>query len=203
LGQTVLIENRTGGNGNVAARASLQEPVDGNTLWVALQSTVEINPSAFDTMPWQPEDFTPIIRGVEAPLVLVVHKSVPANNFKELVAWLKENRGNVEYASFSPGTPSHFLGYQLSEHFDLDMVHVPYRGSAPQITDLMGGHAKVGFAQMLNSLPALESNNLKAIATTGSKRSRHLPDVPTLNELGLPEMDTSIWFGLFAPSAAP
>src|SRR5690606_35762595 len=107
------------------------------------------------------------------------------------------------YASFSPGTPSHFLGYQLADHYKLDMIHIPYRGSAPQTADLVAGHSVVGFSQIQTTLPMLQDNRLKAIATTGAERSRFLPDVPTLQELGLPEMNTSIWFGIMAPAKTP
>ncbi|MBU4612137.1 tripartite tricarboxylate transporter substrate binding protein [Achromobacter sp. GG226] len=203
LGQTVLVENRSGANGNIAAQAVLQQAADGNTLWVGTQSMVEINPSAFQQMPWKPEDFTPIIKAVEAPLVLAAHPSVPATDFKSLISWLESRKGSVSYASFSPGTPSHFLGHQLSDRFKLDLVHIPYRGSAPQVTDLMGGHALIGFTQLQSALPAVQGNRLKAFATTGATRTRQMPDVPTLHELGLPEFDTTIWFGLLAPAKTP
>lgn len=202
LGRTVVIENRSGANGNISAQYVLQQPADGNTLWVGTQSMVEINPGAFEHMSWKPSNFTPLIRGIEAPLVLVTHPSVPANDFASLIEWLKSNPG-TGYASFSPGTPSHFLGYQLADHYKLDMVHVPYRGSAPQTADLVGGHTPLGFAQIQTTLPMLQDGRLRAIATTGGQRSRFLPDVPTLQELGLPEMNTTIWFGILAPANTP
>lgn len=202
LGQPVLVENRSGANGNIAAQAVLQQPADGHTLWVGTQAMVEINPSAFSQMPWQPGDFTPIIRGIQAPLVLVTHPSVPAKTLPELVEWVKSKPG-TGYASFSPGTPSHFLGYQFSNDLDLDMIHIPYRGSAPQVTDLAGGHSLLGFSQVQSTLPLIQDGRLNAIATTGAERSRFLPDVPTLRELGHPEMDTTIWFGIMAPAKTP
>lgn len=202
LGQTVLVENRSGANGNIAAQNVLQQAADGHALWVGSQAMVEINPSAFSHMPWKPADFTPLIRGVEAPLVLVTHPSVPATDLPSLLQWIKERPG-TGYASFSPGTPSHFLGFQFSAEHDLDMVHIPYRGSAPQVTDLVGGHAQVGFSQIQTSLPMIQEGRLRAIATTGAERSRYLPDVPTLQELGYDGMNTTIWFGVLAPSATP
>lgn len=202
LGQTVLVENRSGANGNIAAQNVLQQAPDGHALWVGSQAMVEINPSAFSHMPWKPADFTPLIRGVEAPLVLVTHPSVPATDLPSLLKWIKERPG-TGYASFSPGTPSHFLGYQFSAEHDLDMVHIPYRGSAPQVTDLVGGHAPLGFSQVQTSLPMIQEDRLRAIATTGAERSRYLPEVPTLRELGYDNMDTTIWFGVLAPASVP
>lgn len=202
LGRTVLVENRSGANGNISAQHVLQQPADGNTLWVGTQAMVEINPSAFEQNPWQPGDFIPIIRGIEAPLVLVTNPSVPAKDFKSLIEWLRKNPG-TGYASFSPGTPSHFLGYQLADHYKLDMVHIPYRGSAPQTADLAAGHSVVGFSQIQTTRAMLQDHRLNAIATTGAERSRFLPDVPTLQELGLPEMNTTIWFGIMAPAKTP
>lgn len=202
LGQPVLVENRSGANGNIAAQNVLQKPADGHTLWVGTQAMVEINPAAFQHMPWQPADFTPVIRGIQAPLVLVTHPSVPARTLAELLDWLKANPG-MGYASFSPGTPSHFLGYQFSESHNLDMVHIPYRGSAPQVTDLVGGHALLGFSQIQTALPMIQDGRLNAIVTTGPERSRHLPTVPTLQELGHPEFNTTIWFGILANAKTP
>ncbi len=202
LDHTVVVENRSGANGNIAAGFVVQQPADGHTIWVGTQAMVEINPSAFSQMPWKPDDFTPIIRGIEAPMVLVAHPSVPADDFNGLIEWLKKNPG-TGYASFSPGTPSHFLGYQLSDHFDLDMVHIPYRGSGPQTADLLGGHTLVGFSQIQTTLPMIQDGRLKALATTGPERSRFLPDVPTLAELGLPDMTATIWFGMMVRSDTP
>src|SRR5690606_7390822 len=159
------------------------------------QAMVAINPSAFEQNPWQPGDFIPGIRGIQAPLVLVAHPSVPATDFESLIEWLRKNPG-TGYASFSPGPPSDFLRYRLADHYKLDMIHIPYRGSAPQTADLVAGHSVVGFSQIQTTLPMLQDNRLKAIATTGAERSRFLPDVPTLQELGLPEMNTTIWFGI-------
>jgi len=202
IGQTVLVENKSGANGNIAANYVLQQPADGNTLWIGTQAMVEINPVAFAQMPWQASDFVPIIKGVEAPLVLAVHPSVPAKSLDELSAWAKANPGSG-YASFSPGTPSQFLGFQLSEQRGLGMVHIPYRGSAPQVADMMGGHAPLGFTQLQSSLPLIQDGKLRAIVTTGAQRSRQLPDTPTLHELGMPEYDTTVWFGVMAPARTP
>jgi len=202
-GATFVVENKPGANGNISAEHVLKAPADGHALWIGTQSMVTINPAAYATLRWKPDDFEPIAKGVEAPLVLVTHPSVPAKSLAELVGWVKANPGKVSYASFSPGTPSHFLGFQLNERFALDMTHVPYKGSAPQVTDLLGGQVPLGFSQLQTTLAHFESGKLSAIAVTSEKRSRYLPQIPTLAELGYPEFTTTIWFGVFAPKTTP
>jgi len=202
-GGTFLVENKPGANGNISAENVLHAPADGATLWIGTQSMVTINPSAFAKMRWKPSDFKPIVKGVEAPLVLVTHPSVPARTLQELAAWARANPQKAVYASFSPGTPSQFLGFQLNELLKLDMVHVPYKGSAPQVTALLGGQVPLGFTQIQTSIQHIKAGKLNAIAVTSAQRSRYLPQVPTLHELGYPALDTTIWFGLMAPAATP
>lgn len=200
---TFVVENKAGANGNLSAEAVLRAPADGHTLWIGTQSMVTINPAAFAQLRWKASDFKPVLKGVEAPLVLVVHPSVPARNFQELTAWIKNPANKAAYASFSPGTPSHFLGFQLNERLKADMAHVPYKGSAPQTTDLLGGQVLMGFTQLASAVPHLKEGKLRAIAVTSPTRSRFLADVPTLAELGHPDLTTTIWFGLFAPAGTP
>jgi tripartite-type tricarboxylate transporter receptor subunit TctC len=203
LGQQVLVETRTGANGNVAAEFVAKSAADGHLLWVAAQSQIEINPSAYADLRWKPADFTGVIKGAEAPLVLVVHPSVPVKTLPELGSWVKANPGKVSYASFSPGTSSHFLGYMLNERLALDMTHVTFRGSGPQVQNLLGGHVPLGFSQIQTGLPHIKSGKLVPIATTGATRWRQLPDVPTMAELGYPDMTATTWFGLLASSQTP
>lgn len=203
LGTQVVVVTRTGANGNVAADSVAKAPADGYTLWVAAQSQIEINPSAYPKLAWNPADLVGIIKGVEAPLALVTHPSVPAKTLPELVAWVRANPGKVSYASFSPGTTSHFLGYQLNERFGLDMTHVTFRGSGPQVQNLVGGHVPLGFSQIQTGLPHIRSGKLIGIVTTGAARWRQLPELPTMAELGHPEMTATTWFGLMARAATP
>src|SRR5262245_64987 len=149
------------------------------------------------------DDFIPLIRGVVAPLVLVTHPSVPAKTLAGLIAWIKGNPGKLSYSSFTAGTPSHFLGFQLNERFGLDLAHVPSRNSGAQATDLIAGHVLFGFGQVQTTLPHIEAGKLNAIAITGTARSRHLPNVPTFAELGHPEFTAHIWFGLMLRAGTP
>jgi tripartite-type tricarboxylate transporter receptor subunit TctC len=203
LGQQVLVENRTGANGNVAAEFVARGPADGYTLWVPAQSQIEINPIAYADLRWKQSDFVGIVKGAEAPVVLVVHPSVPVKTLPELVAWVKANPGKVSYGSFSPGTTSHFLGYQLNEKYGLDMTHVTFRGSGPQVQNLVGGHVPLGFSQIQTGLPHIKAGKLVAIATTGETRWRQLPETPTMAELGLKEFTATTWFGIVGPAQMP
>ena len=203
LHQTIIVENKPGANGNISAHAVVQAPADGLTVWVGTQSMTEINPSAFRHLSWKTSDFTPLIKGVEAPLILVTNPSVPAKNLKDLIAWIKKNKGKVSFASFSPGTPSHFLGFQMNQKFGLDMAHIPYRGAAPQTTALLAGTVPLGFSQLAAALPQMKVGKLNGIATTGAKRSRLTPNVPTFAELGYPDFTATIWFGLLVRAGTP
>ncbi|MBS0335422.1 MAG: tripartite tricarboxylate transporter substrate binding protein [Proteobacteria bacterium] len=203
LGQPVIVENRTGANGNIAAEYVVRAPADGYALWVPAQSQLEINPSAYADLRWKPADFTAVIKGVEAPVMLVANPAVPAKTLAELVAWVRANPGKVSYASFSPGTISHFLGHQLNEKFALDMTHITYKGSGPQVQALLGGHVPIGFSQIQTGLPHVLGGRLTGIAVTGAKRWRQLPAVPTFAELGYPEFTAGTWFGIVARSGTP
>src|SRR6516165_998931 len=203
LGQPIIIENKPGASGSLAAQYIVDSPADGTLLWLGTQAFTEILPSMVPNAHWSIDQFHPIIRGVEAPLAFIINPSVPANNFAEFVNWAKRNKGKLGYSSYQPGTPSHFLGFQLNEKFDLDLTHVPYRGSGLQVTGLLGGHSLFGFAQVNSSLPHVRSGKLKALATTGPIRDRSMPDVPTFAELGYPEFTAKVWFGLLVKEGVP
>ncbi|MEY2619753.1 MAG: hypothetical protein RL522_2755 [Pseudomonadota bacterium] len=202
-GGTYLVENRAGAGGNLSAEHVLKAPADGHTIWVTTHAMFTINPSAYPALRWKQSDFKPIAKGIESPLLLVVHPSVPARTLPELTAWLAANPAKAAYASFSPGTPSHFLGFQLNERLKLNMVHIPYKGSAPQLNDLMGGQVLMGFTQMQGAVQQVQAGKLHAIAVTSPERSRYLPQVPTLAELGYRDLSLQIWFGLAAPATTP
>jgi tripartite-type tricarboxylate transporter receptor subunit TctC len=203
LGQTIIVEHKPGANGNMSAAFVAASPADGTLVWIGTQAFTEINPSAFSNQRWSIDDFEPLIRGVEAPLVFVVHPSVPAATFVDFLAWAKANRGKLSYSSYNPGTPSHFLGHQMNEKFDLDLTHVPYRGSGLQVTGLLGGHSLFGFAQVNSSMEQVHAGKLRALAITSASRYRAMPDVPTFAELGYSEFTAQVWFGLLVKSGTP
>lgn len=203
LGRTIIIENKPGAGGVVGTQYVVDQPADGTTMWVGTQAMTEINPAIYKNLRWTIDDLVPIVKGVEAPLVLATHPSVPAKNLKELVAWIKANPGKLGYASFSPGTPSAFLGHQLNTVFGLDLNHIVYKGSGPQTSDMVAGHALIGFMQLGNAIPYIKSGKLNAIATTGPQRTRFLPDVPTFAELGHDELTAMVWFGLLVKKGTP
>ncbi len=203
LGRTIIVENRPGATGNISAQFMIDSPADGQLIWVGTQALTEINPSVFDNLKWKIDDFHPLIKGVQAPLVFVAHPSVPAGNFAEFVAWAKQNRGKLSYSSYTAGTPSHFLGFQINEKFDLDLTHVPYRGSGLQTTGLVAGHSLFGFAQVNTSAPQHAAGKLKAFGITSAERWPQMKDVPTFAELGHREFTTRVWFGLLVKAGTP
>lgn len=203
LNRTVLIENRVGAGGNISARGVIEAPADGTQIWIGTQAMTEINPSVYKNTGWKITDFQPLIKGVEAPLALSTHPSVPAKDFAEFLAWARANKGKLTYASYTAGTPSHFLGEQMTRKFDLDMTHVSYRGSGPQTNDLLAGHALLGFTQLQSVLELRKAGKINVLAVTSEKRSRFLPDVPSFAELGYPEFTASIWFGLLIKAGTP
>ena len=202
-GGTFLVDNRAGAGGNISAEYVLKAPADGHTLWVTTHAMFTINPSVYPSLRWKQSEFKPIAKGVESPLLLSIHPSLPARNLTELANWLNANPSKAAYASFSPGTPSHFLGFQLNERLKLNMVHVPYKGSAPQLNDLLAGQVLLGFTQMQGATQQIQSGKLNALAITSTERSKHLPQVPTLAELGYRDLSLQVWFGLVAPAGTP
>jgi tripartite-type tricarboxylate transporter receptor subunit TctC len=203
LGRPVIIEIKSGANGNIAAQWIVDGPADGSQVWVGAQSMIEINPSTYKNLRWKRSDFIPVIKGIETPLVLVTHPSIPAKTFDEWVAYAKANRGKLSYANYGPGTISHFLGYQLNERFGLELTQVPYRGNAPQMIDLLAGHALFGFTQLQSAVEPARAGTLRALVSSGPRRSVLLPDMPTLAELGHGDLTASAWFGLLLKSGTP
>lgn len=203
LNRTIIVENKPGANGTIAAQFVVDQPADGALMWVGTQAMTEINPSAYKNLRWGIDDLTPIVKGVEAPLILAVHPSVPAKNLNELIAWVKANPGKLGYASFSPGTPSAFLGHQLNKRFGLDLAHIVYKGSGPQTQDMVAGHSLMGFMQLGNAIPHIKAGKIVPIAVTSPKRTRFMPDVPTFAELGYDDFTAMVWFGLIVRKGTP
>lgn len=204
LGQSFVIDNRAGGGGNIGTAAVARANPDGQTLLITSSAPIVINPSLYKNMAFDPlKDLAPVTNLLRVPLVLVAHPSVPAKNLKELLAHIQSKKGEFSYASSGNGTPQHLTGELFKSVAKLDMVHVPYKGSAPAISDLLGGHIPMMFDSTIAIMPHIKSGKVKPIAISGAKRSPLLPDVPTFAEAGLPAIESYAWYGFFAPAKTP
>jgi len=204
LKQPFVIDNRGGGGGNIGSALVARAAPDGYSLLITSSAPIVINPSLYKNMPYDPQkDLQPITNLLRVPLVLVAHPSVPARTVQELVAYIKAQGGKFQYASAGNGTPQHMTGELFRSNAGLDMIHVPYKGSAPAITDLLGGHVPVMFDSMVAILPHLKAGKVKAIAVTSAKRSPQLPDTPTFVEAGYPAVESYAWYGMFTRAGTP
>ncbi|MGJ9418042.1 Bug family tripartite tricarboxylate transporter substrate binding protein [Massilia sp. CMS3.1] len=204
LGKTFVIDNRAGGGGNIGTAAVVRSPADGNTLLITSSAPIVINPSVYKGMTFDPlKDLAPVSNLLRVPLVLVANPSVPAKNLKELIAHIQSKKGSFSFASSGNGTPQHLTGELFNSVQKLEMVHVPYKGSAPAISDLLGGHIPIMFDSTIAIMPHIKSGKVRPIAISGSKRSPLLPDVPTFAEAGIPQIESYAWYGLFAPAKTP
>jgi tripartite-type tricarboxylate transporter receptor subunit TctC len=205
LGKPFVVDNRGGASGNIGTALVAKAPPDGYMLLITSSAPIVINPNLFKSMPYDAQkDLAPINNVLRVPLVLAVHPAVPAKNLKELLAYLKAQGSKAQYASAGNGTPQHMTGELFKTAANLkDVTHVPYKGSAPAITDAIGGHVPLIFDSTIAILPQLTSGKLRPIAVTGARRSPQLPDVPTFKEAGLPGVESYAWYGFFAPAKTP
>ena len=202
-GQPVVVENRTGGGGNIGADAVAKSAPDGYTLNMSAIGPHAVNVSLFSKMPYDPvKDFAAIALVLEAEGLLVVNPTVPANNVAELIAHARANPGKLTFASAGPGTASHLAGELFKTMAKVDMLHIPYKGNVPAITDLLAGQTSLLFATMPTVLPHAKAGKLRAIATLGSGRSAATPELPTIGET-LKGFEVNNWIGLFAPAGTP
>jgi tripartite-type tricarboxylate transporter receptor subunit TctC len=202
LGQTIVIENKPGAGTNIAAQTVVAAPADGYTLLFAA-STYAINATLYDNLPYNfLRDIVPIAGLAELPLVLDVNTALPVYTFAEFIAFAKANPGSINFASFGVGTIAHLAIELIKQMAGIDVVHVPYRGGAPFITDLLAGRVQAGIDAMPNSLPHIRSGNVRALAVLPAKRAAALPDVPTVAET-LPGYEVSTWSGIVAPRGTP
>jgi tripartite-type tricarboxylate transporter receptor subunit TctC len=202
-GQPVVVENRTGGGGNIGADAVAKSPPDGYTLNMSAIGPHAVNVSLFSKMPYDPvKDFAAIALVLEAEGLLVVNPAVPANNVAELITYARANPGKLTFASAGPGTASHLAGELFKTMAKVDMLHIPYKGNVPAITDLLAGQTSLLFATMPTVLPHAKAGKLRAIATLGSERSAATPELPTIGET-LKGFEVNNWIGLFAPAGTP
>jgi len=202
-GQPVVVENRTGAGGNIAADLVAKSAPDGYTLVMGSLGTHAVNVNLFSKMPFDPvRDFAPICLTLEAEGLLALHPSVPAQNVAELIALARSKPGGLTYASAGAGTASHLAGELFKAMAKVDMLHVPYKGNVPAITDLLAGQTSLIFATMPTILPHAKAGKLRALATIGTARSAAAPDLPTVAET-LPGFEVNNWVGLFAPAGTP
>jgi len=203
LGQNVLVDNRPGASGNIAAEVVAKSPPDGHTLFVAT-ITLSTNASLYSKLPFDAQrDFAPISLLTTVPIVIVVHPSLPARSPRELTAIARARPGELAFASAGNGTAGHLSGEMFKQMAQVALTHVPYKGSPPALTDLLGGQVPVMFDGLNTSFPHIRSGRARAIAVTTAKRAPVLPETPTLAESGLAGFDSATWTGLLAPAATP
>lgn len=203
LGQPVVVENKGGAGTAIGARFVAEAKPDGYTLLLGTVSSQAINP-AMSKVGYDPvKDFVPVSALASIPFVLVAHPGAPYGSVAELLAAARQAPGSISYASAGPGTSNHLAGEMLASAAKLKLLHVPYRGSAPALADVLAGHVPLMFDLQTTSLPNIATHKLKPLAVTGSRRSPLLPDVPTVAESGLPGFEVSAWFGVFAPAKLP
>lgn len=204
LGQQVIIDNRPGAGGNIGTELVAKSPADGYTLLTDPGSTLTINPSLFSRLPFDPlKDFAPITILAAVPNMLEVHPSLPVKNVKELIALAKSKPGELNYASTGAGQSTHLSMELFKTMAGIDLNHIPYKGSAPALTDLLGGQVSLMFDNMPSSLPHVKAGKLRALAVSTLKRSPTMPQLPTVAESGLPGFEVSVWFAVLAPAGTP
>jgi tripartite-type tricarboxylate transporter receptor subunit TctC len=204
-GKPVVVDNRPGGAGFIAAEIVKNATPDGHTLLVGSTGELAVNPSLFKKMPYNVEkDFLPVTLGTVSPLLVAAHPSFAPNTIKELIALAKARPKKLSYASVGVGSPMHLSGELFKMVTGTDIVHVPYKGGAPAAAALIGGtEVSFGFIGMGPAIPHVKAGRMKALAITTAKRAKLLPDLPTLQEQGVKDFDTSIWFAFVAPAGTP
>ena len=204
FGQAVVVDNRPGAAGNIGSDLVAKSTPDGYTLLMGTVGTHAINPSLYAKMPYDHvKDFIPVVLVAGVPNVLVVNPALPVNSVADLIKLAKDKPGTINFASSGSGTSIHLSGELFKTMAGVDMTHVPYKGSAPALTDLIGGQVQIMFDNLPSSLAQIKAGKLRAVAVTSLKRAPALPDVPTISESGLPGFEASSWFGVLAPAGTP
>ena len=203
LGQQFVVDNRPGAGQMIGIELAAKAPPDGHTILMAA-STLAINPVMYKKVSYDPlRDFAPVTQAASLPNVLVVHPSLPVNSVAELIAYAKQRPGQLNFASAGIGTSPQMSIELLKSMAGIDMVHIPYKGTAPGVVDLLAGQVLVMAPNLLTALPHIKSGKLRALAVTSAKRTQALPEVPTVAESGLAGYDSTQWYGVLAPAGTP
>jgi len=203
-GQQVLIDNRSGAGGNIAADLAAKSAPDGYTLFLCTVGTHAVHQTLYEKLSFDPiKDFSAVAYIAGVPNVVVVHPSIPVRSVKELIGFIKARPGRINFGSSGTGSSVHMSGEMLKVMAGLDMTHIPYKGNPQAVTDLMAGQIELMITNMPSVIPYIQSGRLRALAVTTKARSPALPDLPTMEEAGLPGYESSAWFGLVSPAAVP
>ena len=203
-GQQVIVDNRPGASGMIGADAASKAPPDGYTLLMAYTAEISIMPGMTKKMAYDPQrDLAPVTLGAITPMALVVHPSLPVKNVKDFVALAKARPGELAYASAGNGSPAHLAFEWMQRAAKISITHVPYKGAAPALIDLLGGHVVIYFSGMPPAMPHVRAGRLRALAVSTAQRSPAAPEVPTVAESGIPGFDVPTWFGVLVPGATP
>lgn len=203
-GQPVIVENKPGAGGVVGTELVAKSPPDGYTLLMSYAGTQAINPSLYPKLPFDSvEDFQTVATVASLPFAIVVNPSVPARNFQEFVALVRQKPGEITYGSSGNGSVNHLIGEMVNAEFGIRMVHVPYRGIAPAMNDLVSGQIQAAVPTLPSTLPFVAQGSARALVVTSALRASAAPDIPTLAESGAPGFDVDPWFGLLAPAGVP
>lgn len=203
-GQPVVVDNRAGAGGNIGADLVAKSPADGYTLLMGAVATHAINPTLYGKIPYDPvKDFAPVALVVQVPNILVVNPAVPANTVKELIELARAKPGTLNFGSGSTGSTGHLAGELFNTMAGVKMVHIPYKGAAPAMADLLSGQVQLMFDNLANALPTIKAGRLRALAVTTLARSPFMPDLPTIAESGLTGFDLTTWFGVMVPAGTP
>ena len=204
IGQQVVVDNRGGAGGMVGTEIAAKSPPDGYTLVLGTIGPIAINPSLYAKMAYDPvKELAPIAKAANALNVMVVHPSLPAKNVKEFIAFARSRPGQINYGSSGAGATDHLAGELFNALAGVKLIHIPYKGGAPAMLDLVSGNVEIVFSTVSTALGSIQGNKVRALAMTGDQRFERMPELPTIAEAGLKGFEVNNWYGMFAPAGTP